>query len=127
MTGTAPDQLVRIFVYGTLRAGEGAAGLLQGCRRLGVVEVRGALYDVGGRFPALVLGGEGEVEGEIWECPEPRLRILDEYEGVGQGLFRREVVRMDDGDCWTYVAGSSLLPLLEPERVIRTGRWPAGR
>jgi gamma-glutamylcyclotransferase (GGCT)/AIG2-like uncharacterized protein YtfP len=112
-----------LFVYGTLRSGGGAAGLLHGCERVGTGTVAGTLYDLGA-YPALVLDGEGRVEGEVWRCPAEALARLDEYEGVPEGVYRRVAVQVGGTDCWTYVAGPTLEPRLTPERRIRSGRWP---
>lgn len=123
MTGRQSD--ICLFVYGTLRSGGGAAGLLRGCRLAGAGTVAGTLYDLGA-YPALVLGGRGHVEGEVWRCPADALARLDEYEGVAEGLFERAVVGVAGVPCWTYVAGALLLPRLASERRIPSGRWPPG-
>ena len=116
---------VHLFVYGTLRSGGGAAGLLRGCRLAGPGIVAGTLYDLGD-YPALVLAGSGPVEGEVWRCPAYALARLDEYEGVAEGLFERVEVEAAGARCWTYVAGPLLAPRLTPERRIAAGRWPPG-
>jgi gamma-glutamylcyclotransferase (GGCT)/AIG2-like uncharacterized protein YtfP len=121
MTDGSPE--VHLFVYGTLRSGGGAAELLRGCRLVGTATVAGTLYDLGD-YPALVLGGDGRVEGEVWRCPADLLRRLDEYEGVAEGLFGRAEVEAAGVRCWTYVAGPRLLPRLTPERRIARGAWP---
>jgi gamma-glutamylcyclotransferase (GGCT)/AIG2-like uncharacterized protein YtfP len=121
MTDGSPG--VHLFVYGTLRSGGGAAGLLRGCRMVGTGSVAGTLYDLGD-YPALVLDGRGPVEGEVWRCPADVLDRLDEYEGVPDGLYLRAAVVVDGTECWTYVAGPLLRSRLTPERRIRSGRWP---
>lgn len=115
----------RLFVYGTLRSGGEGHRLLDGCTPEGEATVRGTLYDVEGRYPALVLEGEGTVWGERWNCPEASLAAVDRYEGVGQGLFTRVRVEAGGELCWTYVAGPLLRERLRPERVIDSGRWSA--
>jgi gamma-glutamylcyclotransferase (GGCT)/AIG2-like uncharacterized protein YtfP len=114
-----------LFVYGTLRRGAGASHLLAGCRLLGEASVTGRLYDVAGRYPALVLEGDGPVWGEVWAVPDRVLAALDRYEGVGEGLFARVRVEAGGSACWTYVAGPALRPRLRPEAALRSGRWPA--
>lgn len=118
---------VHLFVYGTLRSGGGAVGLLRGCERVDAGAVAGTLYDLGA-YPALVLDGRGTVEGEVWRCPAEALERLDEYEGVADGLFRRARAVVDGRECWTYVAGPALEPRLTPERRVGAGRWapPSG-
>ncbi len=122
-TGGEP---VRVFVYGTLRGGGPANGLLAGFRRIGGAVVRGVLHDVGGRYPALVAEGEGVVHGELWEGPGESLPALDAYEGVARGLFRRVRLVADGGECWGYVAGPALAGRLGPASVVAGGRWEGG-
>lgn len=114
---------MRIFVYGTLRRGGPAEALLRGCRWLGPAEVTGTLYDVGGRYPALVLEGATPVRGEVWSGPDEALERLDEYEGVEEGLFRRVVVEIGGEPCWAYVAGPALVPRLAASAVVEGGEW----
>jgi gamma-glutamylcyclotransferase (GGCT)/AIG2-like uncharacterized protein YtfP len=79
-----------LFVYGTLLSGGKNAGWLGG---LPVKEarVKGRLYRLPAGYPALVVEGEGQdwVEGEWVSGVGPRLKVLDQLEGVGQGLFDR--------------------------------------
>ena len=116
-----------LFVYGTLRSGEQAAGLLAGCEHLGDATVRGILYDIDGRFPALVLYGDSIVHGEIWRCPVTLLLGLDQYEGIDKGLFRRVAVEAETASgrtpCWVYAAGPALSRNLALERRIESGAW----
>lgn len=117
------ESVVHFFVYGTLTSGDGVSpGPMAGCERVRSAEVRGTLYDTGA-YPALLLAGEGRVEGEIWKCPADALPRLDHHEAVDEGLFRRVGVRVDDIACWTYVAGPRLWARLTPETRIRSGRW----
>lgn len=112
------DRVFHLFTYGTLQAGAGPRHpLLNPCERVGTGTVQGTLYDLG-EFPALLLSGNTEVPGEIWRCPVQRLRALDEYEGVTDGLFRRAGVRVGAYACWVYVAGSRLGPRLVPEARV---------
>jgi gamma-glutamylcyclotransferase (GGCT)/AIG2-like uncharacterized protein YtfP len=122
-----------LFVYGTLRAGGASAGLLAACDHLGAGTVHGTLYDVDGRFPALLRYGTDTVQGEIWRCPSELLLTLDSYEGISEGLFRRiaDDVTTPSGDvvpCWLYAAGPALSRKLTPDRRISGGVWhaPAG-
>lgn len=105
----------RVFVYGTLRRGGGAPPRIRrlledGAERVGEGIVRGRLLDAGA-FPAAVPAGERVIRGEVLRLtrPEAVLPVLDRYEGhVGDGPFRREVVRveMDEGGslaAWAYI------------------------
>jgi gamma-glutamylcyclotransferase (GGCT)/AIG2-like uncharacterized protein YtfP len=96
----------RIFVYGTLLSGftNPHARLLQANGVLaGIGRVRGRLYNLG-RYPAIRLGGEGWVRGELYELPPPVLGTLDAYEG---DEYKRvmAVVALDSGRrvrSWVY-------------------------
>jgi gamma-glutamylcyclotransferase (GGCT)/AIG2-like uncharacterized protein YtfP len=116
-----------LFAYGTLREGGAAAALLQECTPVGEGTVRGILYDIDGRFPALVLYGTSPVHGRIWRCPADVLLRLDTYEGTGTGLFRRVAVDVEHGDghlpCWLYAAGPALSRRLSADRRVASGRW----
>lgn len=90
----------RVFVYGTLRAGEvndlNAAARRHGIAAptlLGMGTVAGRLYDFG-TYPGLVLdAGGGPVAGDIYDIAEALLPVLDEIEEVYPGqatLFVRE-------------------------------------
>jgi gamma-glutamylcyclotransferase (GGCT)/AIG2-like uncharacterized protein YtfP len=120
------DGVFHLFAYGTLRRDGGQARILEGCAPVRDATVAGTLYDIDGRFPALVLYGDTPVRGEIWRCPADRLLVLDEYEGVDAGLFRRVGLRVDDTACWTYVAGPALARRLTADRRIASGDWLGG-
>lgn len=117
-----------LFVYGTLRTGGKAAGVLHECERVEFGSVGGVLYDIEGQYPALVLYGDTPVIGEVWRCPNQLLPALDNFERVESGLFRRVGVRVridgqrNDLPCWTYVAGPALSRKLIPTR--RIAHWP---
>jgi gamma-glutamylcyclotransferase (GGCT)/AIG2-like uncharacterized protein YtfP len=113
-----------LFVYGTLRTGGVAAVKLVDCVLAGDAVIEGTLYDLT-EFPALLLYGSIPIRGEVWRCPFPLLAVLDEYEGVDRGLFRRVAVMAGEFACWTYVAGPALARQLTPDRRLTHGEWPA--
>lgn len=118
--------MFNLFTYGTLRPGNPAATILDGCEHVGSATVPGILYDIEGRFPALVLYGTEPVEGDIWRCPPDLLWRLDEYEGTATGLFRRVGVEAATVTgpmaCWVYAAGPALSRKLVPERRLKPSR-----
>lgn len=119
-----------LFAYGTLRGDGAAAGVLDRCTLRGTASVGGMLYDIDGRFPALVLYGDAPVHGDVWECPSPLLRRLDEYEDIRGGLFRRVAIEVVTADgaalpCWIYTAGPALSQKLLPEARLPDGVWSA--
>jgi gamma-glutamylcyclotransferase (GGCT)/AIG2-like uncharacterized protein YtfP len=113
------DRGFHLFVYGTLRGDGAAAHRMADCTYVGPGVVRGTLYDIDGDYPALMLYGDTPVSGEIWHVPSAAaLAGLDEYEGVGRGLFRRVAVSVNGHACWVYVAGHRLGRRLTADRRI---------
>ena len=86
-----------LFVYGSLRQGFSAQGLMRHVRAryLGKASVRGRLFDLGG-FPGAVKapGASQRVLGELYYLPRAvrTLKSLDRYEGSG---YRREVTEVE--------------------------------
>jgi len=103
-SGSDPLEPRLLFAYGTLGPGGGT-----GEGRLDWQEdaVRGRLFDLG-PYPALVGWDDpaaGWVEGHVREVDRLELdRVLDPYEGVDEGLFRRVALRSRSGrEVWAYV------------------------
>ncbi|WP_042886210.1 gamma-glutamylcyclotransferase family protein [Cupriavidus necator] len=107
----------RVFVYGTLRAGEvndlNAAAQRHGIAAptlLGTATVAGRLYDFGS-YPGLVLDDNaGPVAGDVYDVADALLPVLDEIEEVYPGqatLFVRE-----ERDVWH--GGHAVTCLLYP-------------
>lgn len=128
----------RVFVYGTLRAGE-VNDLNRAAERHGIVPptlvgtgtIGGRLYDFG-TYPGLVLdAAAGTVVGDIYDIPDALLPVLDEIEEVYPGqatLFIRESRAVMLGgaatDCLLYpVADSAVAGLAR----IDSGDWVAYR
>lgn len=95
-SASAPLHL--IFVYGSLKRGEhnhahlGRTALFLGEAR-SVAGYR--LFDLGS-YPGLVVWPEDRdgVTGELWSIDAPTLAHLDEFEGLAEGLYRREPIRL---------------------------------
>jgi gamma-glutamylcyclotransferase (GGCT)/AIG2-like uncharacterized protein YtfP len=101
---------VRVFVYGTLLPGEERWPLLAPFAvAWEAASVRGALFDTGYGYPALVLVLEGDTVGEVPgvvveldpERVDAAVRLLDRIEGAGH-LYRRVEVRTRVGPAFTY-------------------------
>lgn len=115
--------MTRVFVYGTLLAGEPNHRLLEAASFVGpaVTPPVFSLVDLG-PFPALVEGGAGAVVGEVYEVDRPTLARLDQLEGHPR-FYKRQRIALDDGShVETYV--------LSPEQVagrpvIGSGNWRA--
>jgi gamma-glutamylaminecyclotransferase len=88
---------VRVFVYGTLKRGFPREDLMAGAVFEGSATTqRGyALYDLGA-YPALVVGSEGAVIGEVYWVDPEHLAELDRYEGCPD-LYGRVTIALSDG------------------------------
>jgi gamma-glutamylcyclotransferase (GGCT)/AIG2-like uncharacterized protein YtfP len=120
MDGPAPLEIsagARLFVYGTLRKGFRAHGLLLRFRPrpLGAGHVPGRLYDLGDCPGAAELAGDADrVYGELYWLPraEVAFKVLDGFEGFdparpASGEFERKetMVTMAGGGrlpAWIY-------------------------
>ena len=87
----------RVFVYGTLLAGEPNHDLLAGARCLGPARTAPAfdLYSFG-PYPGLVREGGTAVAGELYEVDDATLARLDVLEGYPD-LYDRGPIRLSDG------------------------------
>lgn len=85
----------RLFVYGTLKRGCSNHPQMAGAHFLGLARTPPGyrLYDLGG-YPALVGTPEdvSGVVGEVWSVDPDGLDRLDRFEGVHEGLYRRETI-----------------------------------
>ena len=128
----------KVFVYGTLRAGE-INDISEAAARhdiaeptlIGTATVRGRLFDFGA-YPGLVLDEAGSpVRGDVYEIDPDLVAVLDEIEEVYPGVegvfVAREVMVEVDGAamaCLLYPVTKSAVKGL-PE--IRSGDWVAHR
>lgn len=118
-----------IFVYGTLRRGEGAdlSKKAPECSFVGVDQINGQIYDVGW-FPGLkplspdlefqdalptVIGDVFEVKGEN------TVDKLDSYEGYPSLYDRREFETETGKTVWAYVYN----PPIHADALVVTGDW----
>ena len=111
----------RVFVYGTLLAGEGNHRLLANATLVGEARTEPAftLHTLGA-FPGLVKGGACSVAGEIYEVDAETLARLDALEGHPR-FYRRTRIALDDG---AIVETYLLTPeQVEGRPVIRSGNW----
>lgn len=97
------DRPSLIFVYGTLGPADAVEAVAGDWR---ADQVRGELYDVG-PYPILVRWDDpaaGWVDGHCRAVhPDVIERVLDPYEGVDEGLFRRVAVTTRAGRrAWLY-------------------------
>lgn len=84
-----------LFVYGTLKRGCCNHAHLAGQNFVGPARTQPGyrLHDLGG-YPGIVAQANDRVGvvGEVWSVDENCLRALDLFEGVHEGLYRREPI-----------------------------------
>ena len=104
-------EVSHIFVYGTLRRGQGANrnfGMEQHAEFVKTCKLTGAaIYHLGG-FPGLKFEDGSEVVGDLYKVTEPRLmRALDSYEGYREddpagSLYIRREIDIEGTKAYTY-------------------------
>jgi gamma-glutamylcyclotransferase (GGCT)/AIG2-like uncharacterized protein YtfP len=114
-----------VFVYGTLRLGCGANGLMRGAEWLRTCELRDAtIYHLGG-FPGLKFEDGSSVVGDLYQINDRRmLESLDRYEGYHQddperSLYIRREVEVDGERAYTYEYNGTP----RQEARIASGDW----
>lgn len=115
----------RVFVYGTLRAGEANHHLLASARLLAEArtEPRFALYDLGA-YPGLVRAGAQAVVGEVYAVDPPTLAALDRLVDHPR-FYRRTRITLADGR--RALAYLLTLAQVVGRPVIASGDWRAHR
>src|SRR5688572_19109866 len=86
-----------LFVYGTLKRGCSNHGRLADQTFLALARTPPGyrLYDLGG-YPALAAQPDDRdgVFGELWSVDAAGLERLDRFEGVHEGLYRRDTIQL---------------------------------
>jgi gamma-glutamylaminecyclotransferase len=86
-----------LFVYGTLKRGCSNHHHLAGQTFLGVARTPPGyrLYDLGG-YPGIAVRSDDRdgVVGEVWSVDDAALQRLDRFEGIHEGLYRRELLAL---------------------------------
>jgi len=87
--------MTRIFVYGTLKRGCKNHRHLAGQTYVGeACTVPGFRLHHLGSYPGMVAAPDDRegVTGELWDVDAAALARLDDFEGISEGLYRREFV-----------------------------------
>ncbi len=109
---------MRIFVYGSLKRGYALHHLLETSKFTGCCTTvpHYRIYDLGS-YPGLIEVPDGlPVHGEVYEVSDDTLRVLDEAEGVSEGLYARRPIRLLDSNdqpetsAWFWVKSVSGCP-----------------
>ena len=111
----------RLFVYGTLLAGEPDHALLGDAEHVGPATTRPlyGLFEVG-PYAALVAGGSTSVQGEIYLVSRETLLAIDVARQVPLLFQRARVSLNDDTEAEAY-----LMPAehVRGKRRVRRGNW----
>jgi gamma-glutamylaminecyclotransferase len=110
---------MKIFVYGTLKKGFGNHRLIKEARFLGESFIKGTMYSMGA-FPGVVLKGDNNIKGEVYEVDEGQLFSMDRLEGH-PNFYRRTPIKTVDGeDVETYVINSEYI---HSRHEVTSGDW----
>lgn len=105
-----------LFVYGTLKRGAANHPWMAGQAYVGEARTAPGYRLFGlGEYPGLVHWPEDRdgVAGELWSVDDACRARLDEFEGVAEGLYRREKIPLQppfaDRDVEAYIYPHSVL------------------
>ena len=88
---------ILLFAYGSLMHGELHESYLTASFRVGLARtVAGYRLVELGQFPALIVGGDLQIEGELYEISRECLHKIDELKENGR-LFVRRTIELADG------------------------------
>ncbi len=114
-----------VAVYGTLRKGCHANGMLPEGSFIQNDTLKGLLIHLGG-FPGLLLGGSGRVVAEVYKVDSETLKRLDGYEGYDErnpadSLYTRETTTTESGlEVLTYQINPDYA---QEGPIITSGDW----
>ncbi|NIP73186.1 MAG: gamma-glutamylcyclotransferase [Gammaproteobacteria bacterium] len=120
MAGTRAGH--RVFVYGTLRAGEDNHRLLRGALYLGTHRTpsRYTMLDLGG-YPG-VIAGRTRITGEVYAVDPRTFAALDRLEEHPR-VYTRVLIPSPYGKTWLYIYRGHRAR----RRVVPSGDWCPGR
>lgn len=120
--------MIKVFVYGTLRKGEGNHRLLVGATCIAEqCWTAGYLYDTGYGYPAMKQSGFSQIFGELYSVTKEELKRLDQLEGYTPGgknnLYERiqQTVYTDKGELVAQMYVANKVDLLKNK--IPNGDW----
>ena len=108
------DKQHKIFVYGTLKSGNSTRGLDSPQfadvekTKLGIAKTIGSKFNMVdlGAFPGVVINGEHDILGEVWEGGEDFLQLCDSIEGHQKdkeaNFYHRDKVDTTEGEAYIY-------------------------
>ena len=98
----------RVFVYGTLKQGERNFHYLQAAEFVGRFSTE-SIYSMFAfdDYPAVCLGGQHAIHGEIYQVDDTQFRSLDELEWYPE-FYQRIEIPTHYGDAWMYIVKAEL-------------------
>jgi len=120
-----PTVVDRLFVYGTLRAGQSARRMIE--HHVSASEparCRGTMYGFAAGYPGVILDGDTVIVGELVHLDDlaAALPLLDGYEGED---FTRILTEVEAGTglerAWIYVLSDPALAA--SGTIIASGDW----
>lgn len=137
MPQAQPGATRHAFVYGTLRQGDDndITRLRPAPRFVGRATIKGRMYHLG-RYPGVLLGGQADVVGEVYEIAPELERVLDEIEELypqqTNEYFKRELPVSVSGavvQCIVYEINPDFVqgrPLIADGDWVRSRHMPHG-
>jgi gamma-glutamylcyclotransferase (GGCT)/AIG2-like uncharacterized protein YtfP len=123
-----PAASTLLFVYGTLKRGGANHRQLAGQNFVGPAQTAPGfrLYDLGD-YPGMIAESDDRtgVAGELWSVDPACLARLDIFEGVPEGLYRRETIPLRPPFHEQLVQTYLYTPPIAGHRAIESGNWPA--
>lgn len=113
--------ITKIFVYGTLRKGEGLNEYMGNFKYLGVTKIDGFEIYSNGYFP-MIIRGNGEVVGEVYEIENGQndISMLDRIECAYIRTKVNVVLNGEDVEVETYIYKDNIQ---ETDVKINSGDW----
>lgn len=129
MTGSSTNNDEIVAVYGTLRYGDRANHLMDGCKYLGQDTIKGKLYDLGA-YPGAKFSDVSDSDTivvDLYSLPNSGvLKGLDRYEGyyiddINSSLYERKQTLTNEScaSVWVY----EYLGEVDEEWRIESGDW----
>jgi gamma-glutamylcyclotransferase (GGCT)/AIG2-like uncharacterized protein YtfP len=120
----ADDEVIAVFVYGTLRRGQSNHHLLAGARWGGEQRLPGARLHNLGPFPMAIATPDtaaDAVQGELWWVDAATLEQLDRLEGHPRLYERRPLTLASGQRAWVYLGRPRQVRHSPP---LPQGLWP---
>jgi gamma-glutamylcyclotransferase (GGCT)/AIG2-like uncharacterized protein YtfP len=108
------SETYKLFVYGSLKKGYHNHFLLEEAKFLGKKTIKGTMYSLN-HFPGVVLKGESEIEGELYEVDDKTLNLVDRLEGYIEGDDENSLyIRKKVNGMYVYEINKSVVSNLTP-------------